>query len=149
VAVAVEQPNAPLRIAEFEAESQSARSGSQFTSARLAGIQYGVEIENISGRKIDAYRLGFVAFNVFNEFLSQFGGYSLDEFDLEDSEGASWYHTISNAQTFHTGVVCVDRVRFENGDVWVADLELIGARLMQIEEDFDLSILSEDEERTP
>ena len=46
---------------------------------------------------------------------------------------------------FLIGVVYIDRVRFQNGDVWAADLELAGDRLRQIEQNFDVTVLMEDD----
>ena len=100
VAVAVDQPTAPLRITEFTAEHTEANRGGQFTAARLEGIRYEVKLQSTSDQKIVAYRMGFVAFNVFNEFISRFGGYSVNDIDPGEEENGAWQQSRSNSSIF-------------------------------------------------
>ena len=142
VEVISDQPDSPLRLTEFDAWHQdSSPYGGQYNPGNPERINYEVEIQNVSDRKVVAYRLGFVSFDVFNQYLSRSVGQAVEDLDPGDDEKMGWSDQKSNSGGFHTGVIYVDRVRFENGDIWVADLQPIGDYLMQIEENFDLTVL--------
>ena len=101
---------------------------------------------------------------MFNEYLSLKKGFRIQDVDPGDEDEATWndygfndfndserpvpwcdgpsYNRRGFTTQFLTGVVYVDRVRFENGDIWAADLQLISDRLAQIEENFDLTVIT-------
>jgi hypothetical protein len=134
-------------------------------------VRYELEIQNVSDQKVVAYRFGLVSFSVFNEYLSLKEGFRIQDVDPGDEDEATWndygfndfndserpvpwcdgpsYNRRGDTTQFLTGVVYVDRVRFENGDIWLADLQPIGDRLRQIDENFDLTLLTEDRYRNP
>jgi hypothetical protein len=142
--VVIPQPGAPLRIEQLTALHRPETSSTQFSRGQLEGIEFGVKMQNTGTQRIVAYRLGFVAFNAFNEYMFRFGGYGVDNVEPGQAEAATWRSTRSNASIFNTAVAYVDRVRFSNGEVWSADLKVVSDRLRQIEADFDVSVLKGD-----
>ena len=142
VAVIVAQPSAPLLITELEVVPFSAAG----SNTGIEGVRWEVDYQNASDRQIVALRVGFVSFNAFNEYMFRFEGYLTKDIDAGRTDDGDWTQRRLGAFAFHTGVVYVDRVRFANGDIWVADLGPVGERLMQVQAGFDLSVLTEEGE---
>ena len=51
--------------------------------------------------------------------------------------------------SFHTGVAYVSKVRFDDDEIWVADLTDVLAEMKKIEKDFDASRLKKKDDGTP
>ncbi len=51
--------------------------------------------------------------------------------------------------SFHTGVAYVSKVRFEDGEIWTADLDAIAQEMRKIEKDFDVKQLRKKDEGKP
>jgi hypothetical protein len=52
-----------------------------------------------------------------------------------------WVATSYADFSFHTGVAYVSKVRFDDGEIWSADLTSVVLELRKIEKDFDASRL--------
>jgi hypothetical protein len=131
---------APLSIASYTAEFQR---GSQY---RTEGIRHDLEYRNNTDREIVASQIGLVSFSVFNEFLDRTNGVDLSDIRPGDSEKGSWVARAYSDFTFLTGVAYVSKVRFADGEIWEADLGAVEEALRQIEEDFDMAKLDEEDE---
>lgn len=137
----IDQPDAPLRITKYIAVYQEG-SGRYITE----GIHHSVEYQNSSGRVVEAVQIGLVSFDVWNEYLDRTGGLSLDVLPPNAKDQGTWVTGRYRGFSFHTGVVYVSKVRFQNGEIWEADLEAIATELAKIEEGFDVSRLTKREE---
>ena len=45
--------------------------------------------------------------------------------------------------SFLTGIAYINKVRFDNGEIWSADLDAVADEMRKIEEDFDVERLEE------
>jgi hypothetical protein len=137
----VEQQNAPVAIDSYSAWYSEV----PIRGSTLAGIYYVVEFSNKSGRRITAIEFGLVSFDVFNEFLDWAHGLTVfaDRGLSEDAryQQTQWVSPSANGIAQFTGVAWVNRVRFESGEIWVADRQPVLERLRQIQPTFDASIL--------
>lgn len=143
----VPQPNAPIQIAEYSAMYQAASRSTY--SSNPSQVAHSVGYRNVSGRTVTAIRFGFVEFNMFNEYMDKFMGYDRDTVKSDKTDKVSKSEFANSGYksfAFDTGVVYVDRVRFDNGEIWACDLEAVLAELQKIEKDFDASILKPKDE---
>lgn len=129
--IVIDQPEAPLRILSYNAEYQERGNYSR------EGIKHSVEYENTTERQVFALQIGLVSFSVFNEFLDRTGGVSMSKLAPGKRAKGAWVASALSDFTFHTGVAYVSKVRFVNGEIWTADLEVILEELRKIEADFD------------
>ena len=137
--IVVEQPNSPISLSEYSAEYQ------ERDSYQSEGVRNEVTYRNTSNRDIVAFELGFVIFSVFNEFLDNSSGVSMDDLEAGDSDDGGWVFNSLNAFTFHTGVAFVRHLRYENGEIWEADMSVVEDRIQKIQSEFDASQLGKDE----
>lgn len=140
VAVIIDQSGAPLQLTRYQAAYK------EETEFRREGIEHFVRYENVSDRLIVAVQIRFVSFSVFNRFLDLTSGVDIRDLGPGDGTRGEWVATPLSDFTFHTGVAYVSAVRFESGEIWEADLELITARLQDIEKDFNSSVLTDNDE---
>ena len=128
---------APLRISPYSAEYQ--RGGGRLSRE---GILHEAVVENVTARKIVAYQLGLLSFNIFNEFQDRLGGYAIRDVAPGAIHEGSWLASALAESAFYTGVAYVSKVRFEDGEVWQADLEEIADQVRGIEESFTVESLT-------
>lgn len=137
--IIVDQPDSPISITKFSAEYQ------ERDSYQSEGVRQDVEFENTSSRNVVALEFGFVMFSVFNEFLDTASGVTLDDLEAGESDDGAWVTDFLNAFTFHTGVAFMRQLRYENGEIWEADMSVIEERVQKIQSEFDASQLEKDE----
>ncbi|MCD6119381.1 hypothetical protein J7K50_06030 [bacterium] len=128
VNIIVDQPNAPLRITAYDA---SFKESSRY---EREGIHHTVKLVNDSERTIVAVEIGLVSFSIWNEFIDRCFGISLDQIEPEGVDKGTWVATALSDFTFLTGVAYVNRVRFENGEIWEADIKNVLSVLTAIQE---------------
>ena len=141
VTIIVDQPDAPLKLSNYSAQYSSFRS-----STSRPGIRHQPSFENVSGRTIVAFRIGFVSFNYFNEFIGKFGGLSDDPLPPDAKkpvQSGLWNQKDYGDFAFMTGVAYVEKVRFDDGEVWTADMDDVFRELEKIEAGFEMSQLVE------
>lgn len=138
--IIVEQPDSPVSLSEYSASYQE--SGSY----QREGVKHELSYQNASDRDIVAFELEFVMFSVFNEYMDTFGGVSMDDLEAGEDDDGGWVASSLNAFTFHTGVAFVRQLRYENGDIWEADMSIVEERLQKIQSGFDASQLEEDKD---
>jgi len=107
------------------------------------GIVHRIMMKNISGQEVVAYKMLFVSFDSFNEFINKIGGYSNDSILPNEMGGGVWRTHPFGDFSFLTGVAFVQKVRFADGSVWSAKQDVILAELKKIEKGFDVSLLKE------
>jgi hypothetical protein len=140
VAKIVDQPDSPLKIILYNAAYQE---GGRYSTE---GIHHAVEYQNISGRIVEAVQIGLVSFDVWNDYLDRTGGLPLDVLALNAKDKGTWVTGRYRGSSFLTGVAYVSKVRFNDGEIWEADLQSIADELAKIEEGFDVSRLTERED---
>jgi hypothetical protein len=132
----INQPNAPIKIISYNAVYVG--SSSSYVSR---GIHHSLEYENSSGRTVVAIQFGLVSFDIWNEFLDRTGGVTMETIAPGSKEKGKWVATSYADFSFHTGVAYVSKVRFDDGEIWSADLTSVVLELRKIEKDFDASRL--------
>lgn len=137
--VIVDQPDSPIRVSEYSAEYQ------ERDSYQSEGVSHEVTYTNTSDRNATALELGFVMFSVFNEFIDTASGVDMYGVEAGDDDDGTWVTNALNAFTFHTGVAFVRQLRYENGDIWEADMSVVEDRIQKIQSEFDASQLEKDE----
>jgi len=135
VAKIIGQKDAPIVITSY---SDAYQVGSRYTSE---GIRHSVKFKNTSARKIVAVQIGFVSFDVWNEFLDRTGGVSIEDIAPMESKKGTWVASAYADFSFLTGFAYVSHVRFSDGIIWSADLDAIAEEMRKIERDFDVQKL--------
>lgn len=138
----IPQADSPLKIVSYEPQFQKS---STYTRE---GIRHEVKYQNTSQKKIVAVQIGLTSFDIWNEFLDRTGGVSMRELSPGESEEGTWVATAYGDFSFYTGVCYVSKVRFEDGQIWSANLDKIAQELKSIEKDFDVSQLKKKETGT-
>lgn len=132
----VTQADAPVRILKYDARYQE--SSGTFS---VRGINHAAEYENTTTRKIVAVQLGLVSFDVWNKFLDQTMGIDMSGLQPGKKKVGAWAATAYGDFSFWSGFVYVSKVRFDDGEIWAADLGTIVQELRQLEDDFDINRL--------
>ena len=127
----VEQAEAPIQVTAYRAEY------SKRSNDAPEGIRHEVEYRNRSNQKVVAIQFGLMSFDLWNEFLARTAGISTEQVSPRARERGAWTTATDSAFAFHTAVVYVDRVRYESGEIWTADRDLIVAAMRAIQKDFD------------
>lgn len=138
-AIIISQEGAPLKIESYSAKY---REGSNYSRE---GIRHEVKYTNVSSKTIVALRIGLVSFDVWNEFLDKMGGVAIEDLKLGDSKPGVWIASAYADFSFLTGVAYVNKVRFEDGTFWEADLDVVIQELQKIQKDFDVASLKKKE----
>ncbi len=138
----VPQQDAPVAISSYNSAYSVA---SRYTSQ---GIEHNLRYTNTSKRPIIAIEFGLVSFSTFNDFVDRTYGTDrqIDKKFQDGSKDASgtWMARALNEHSHWTGVTWVNRVRFDNGEIWKADDRAIVEELKKIQADFDASVLAPD-----
>ena len=106
-------------------------------------IGHRIEYQNISDRMIVAIRFVFVSFDVWNKVLDISTITDMDTVDPYKKKKEDGAAKAISSLTFLTGTVFVHKVRFENGEIWEADLNPVIMELTKIEKGFDKEMLAE------
>lgn len=131
------QPDAPLVISDYAAKYQFR------TKSDRAGVIHTLRYRNVSERTIVAFKCGLLAFDVFNEFQGSLGGYAIRPIAPDKGGSGQWLMSAGVDSSFYTGVAYLSKVRFEDGEVWSADLNDIAKQVQGIEADFSMESLHE------
>ena len=129
------QEGAPIAISAYSAKYQPRGTYSR------EGIRHSVKYRNVSKRKIVALQFGLMAFNIFNEFQDRLGGYAIQDVDPGATADGAWIASARAESAFYTGVAYLSKVRFEDGEVWSADLDTITKQVQEIEAAFSVESL--------
>jgi hypothetical protein len=135
----ISQPDSPVKITSYQADYQR---GSTY---QREGIQHEVKYQNISQKKIVAVQIGFVSFDIWNEFLDQTNGVSMDKVSPGEDESGTWIATVYSDFSFYTGIAYVSKVRFDTGEIWLVNIDTIAQELKKIEKDFNVANLKKKE----
>lgn len=135
--IIIEQGNAPLQITAFDAKYQSRSS-----VAGEEGIRYSVVFVNKSVNPVVAFRIGLVAFNVFDEFLNRTNGIGISVVEPGREGRGTWISDPYADFSFLTGVAYVSAVRLSDDTMWEADMDFVISELQKIQIDFDATKLT-------
>ena len=137
----IEQPSAPVKILSYESAYQ-AGAGAYVRE----GIRHALDYQNISTKSTVAVQFGLVSFDVWNEFLDRTAGVDIETILPQAMSKGTWVASRYADFSFHTGVAYVSKVRFEDGQIWQADLDAILSELRKIESDVDAAHLKKRDE---
>ena len=130
------QPDAPVEVSFYTARYR------ERSPERPEGIHHQAGYMNRTGSSNRGCATGIRSFSVFNEFIDRTYGVDISDVKPGEEGGGLWVERFAPADfSFLTGVVFVDRVRFENGDIWVADREAVVSQLREVQQDFDEAVL--------
>ena len=121
----VEQSRAPLKITSYTA---AYKKGGLFTEE---GIRHYAEYKNTSGKTIAAYEIGFLSYDIWNEYINGIRGYSIEDI-LPDGSGGEYGWFLDPADggfAFATGIASIRKVRFSDGTVWEADYDALSSKI--------------------
>jgi hypothetical protein len=127
----VEQPDAPVHVTASSTEYQ------RRTNDSPEGVRHQLEYSNRSTQKIVAIQFGLISFDIWNEFLARTAGLATEDVGPRARKRGVWLTPTDAAIGFLTAVVYVDRVRFESGEIWIADKEQVLTAMRAIQKDFD------------
>lgn len=136
--IVLKQENAPMKIEKYEA------------SYYEQSVYHEATYKNISQQKIVAFKLGFISFDVFNEFLDSTKGISVEDIEINNSKKGSWSSAKYRGFLFRkygTGIAFVDVVRFEDGTIWKVNFDEILPQIKELYEEFSADLLKEKEEK--
>lgn len=131
----ISQPSSPIKIEYYTGKYEE---GNAYTEK---GITHYLQYRNNSTRKVVAVQLGLVSFDIWNEFFDRIFGVGMDAMAPGESRKGTWVSVASSGFSFNTGVAYVNKVRFENGEVWAADMSAIMQDLRKVQRDFDVTNL--------
>lgn len=154
VSIIVRQVESPIKILDYSAKYPH----EAFGKPSIDEISHKLEYENIGDKFIVAIRFKFISFNVFNEYLDSFHVYAIENIatKLEErrekrEEGytvkvpikkkETWGQNCYEDFTFLTGIVFVEKVRFEDGTFWKANYDEVMAEVEKIQQNFDKNLL--------
>ena len=132
----VEQNDAPIVVTAYRAEY------TRRTNDTPESIRHEVEYRNRSSQKVVAIQFGLVSFDLWNEFLAKTAGLSTEVVAPKARERGGWSTVTETAFAFNTAVVYVERVRFDSGEIWSADLDPVLSAMRTIQKNFDSANLS-------
>lgn len=138
-AIVLVQAGCPLEIFEFSAGYSPASEGGSFIRGHGEQIEFSAKVANKSDKTVVAYRLGFVAFDIFEEFIGKYSGWAIEDIKPSKSKVGGWGYSSFEAFTFKiygTGVAYVDAVRFDDGTFWRMNEDDIIAQIQKIEKSF-------------
>ena len=130
--IILKQNNAPLEISNYSATYRSPDRGIGDGS-----IIHRLSVKNISDQTIEAYGLGFYAFDAFNRSLGRpFVGYDMSAISAAELFQPSWENRVVSAYLFRkhgTAAAYVAIVRFRDGTIWKANETDIAIQLESLE----------------
>ena len=141
--VTLSQPDAPLRIVDYEAEFVDDED-----HYAEDGIMHRVEVQNASGQNVVAYSIGLVALDAFGDYMDSFVGYAVSAVQQGQTDHASWHQSVADAYSFEeygTGIAFVRAARFEDGTVWKAPMDQATPELKGYAPEFEPGFLESDD----
>jgi hypothetical protein len=100
----------------------------------------------ISERKIIAVEFCFVSYNIWDEYLGRLNGVSIMEMPKDHIVYGTWTHNCYGDFGFHTGFVFLNKVRYEDGEIWISDKNEVLQELRKFDENFDMAKLERKED---
>ncbi len=97
-----------------------------------------MEYENVTDRKIIAIELGLVSFDVWDDFLHFMHGLDMEKLSPGNDEDGFWKGYDKKSYSLKLGMAFVNRVRFEDGEIWHADAEKILQELQKVDSSIDI-----------
>lgn len=133
-AVIMVQKNPPLQITTYSAKYESEVRGNYISHPDQ--IEHALKYKNVSDKVIVAMQIGLVSFDAFNNFMDRLNGWAFNKIAIGAEAKGAWNQRPYDAfsfQKYGTGFAFVSAVRFEDGSIWLADLEEILEGLQKFE----------------
>ncbi len=140
VAKVIDQPEAAVQITSYEAETF------EQDSYPWAGVRNRINVKNTSKEQVAATKFGFVSFDAWDELLDTSSHFMMEGMYPADEETRILVARDCDAETFHTGFLYVSKIRFEDGQIWEADMSVILAKIRAFDPDFVIDDLHHDED---
>lgn len=140
----ISQADAPVEIKEYKARYEAASNSTTYSRGNPDQVAHDVAYINKSGKKLAAVEFALVEFSLFNEYLGRLYGLAASDLPTQNEtkpKKASWVHSPYASFAFLTAVAYVSQVRFDDGQIWKADLTDVIGELKKIESDFDSNVL--------
>lgn len=133
----ITQPNPQIQIKSYDAQYKE--DGATEEGCIYHKIQY---ISNVN-KKIVALEFGFVSYDIWNEYLGKIGGIVIENIKPRERYPieTSWAQDCQRDHAFHTGFVYVDKIRFEDGEIWISEKEVVLQELRKFDENFNVERL--------
>ena len=147
------QPNSPIKIVQYEAECKEAHILGNYSRDE---IHHKVAFLNISPQKVVAVKINLLSFNVFNEFMNRESGYAVTDMStftrmydpnnpsrnyLYSTKG-TWIANLARKNSnFYLGASYISKVRFENGEIWLSDLNNIARQIRSIDSSITAEVI--------
>jgi hypothetical protein len=129
----------PIKIDKYEAEYKSGKGVGE------EGIHHELNYQNMTSRKVVAVEFKFVSYSIWDEYLDTLSGLRIKDIwpytTGQIPDDAHWIQKCVRDFSFHTGFVFLSRVRFENGDIWTADRDMVLSKIRDFDITFDASEL--------
>ena len=119
----MEQTDSPIQIVEFTSE---------FGGRDNDYIVFEARYLNTTDRPIIGIKYGFIAYDLFNESLGGLSGVKTERGGLDGGEDDSsrWQTRARGVARAHeTGIAYVQKVRFADGELWIADRDELAEKL--------------------
>ena len=130
VSLLLNQLDAPLEILDYSARYiEGANKGQQ------GHIEHQLTCQNVGDQAVVAVELTFLSFNLWNELFDRSKHTFVRALDSSEECEFKWPSQIEkdvDGSIFRTGVAYVSRLRFENGEIWSADLSEIAGVLEKV-----------------
>ncbi|MCD6119976.1 hypothetical protein J7K50_09110 [bacterium] len=146
-------PEAGLEVLEWNAwyrASDTITFGDAFAAGlsktapnvREAGFQYDLAIQNITEKFVVAFQVNVVVFNPWDEYLDTFGIFQGALIKPEKRILRKNRAMFNGDSQFFTFFIWVDKVRFEDGSTYIADIQEIKAIIDEsLKLDFPIELL--------
>jgi hypothetical protein len=130
VSIQLNQLDAPLEILEY-----SARFTEDPTNREAGGIEHRLMCQNVGDQNIVAVEMTFLSFNLWNELFARSKHTFVRPLHADEEVELKWLVPLGESidgSLFHSGVAYTSRLRFENGEIWSADLSEIALVLEKV-----------------
>ena len=122
----MKQPDSPIQITVF---------ASEFGGRDNDYIIFEARYQNASSRSVIGIKFGFIAYDLFNESLGGVSGVDINRNGVGagDVDSGRWQTRARGVASAHeTGIAYVRKVRFADGELWIADQDDLTVKLNEL-----------------
>jgi len=83
-------------------------------------------------KPVEAYALGFIFYDVFNEHLDTIGGISMSGIAEKSNDTVTWEFKPYKAWMAYTAIIYLSKVRFADGTVWRQDKHKLAKKITEV-----------------
>ena len=110
-------------------------------------IRHEIYYTSLSERKIVALEFGFISYDIWDEYIGHLNGLTISDLKpMHKLMWKSWTHNCYYDFAFHTGFAYINKIRYENGEIWVSDKDVVLEEIRKFDENFDMTKLERKED---